>query len=124
MRRVSLHTPGVLIVASSTIVVAATVAALGCWRFRLRTHPRWSTNDDARFYISAGSWSVLIALYWYLQARLDPAWVWDAWPVLATGSLVLLIRGVNALAVDPDQFVDVPPPPHSDHRVLTHRSPR
>ncbi|OBB22190.1 hypothetical protein A5792_06675 [Mycolicibacterium peregrinum] len=112
---------------SSTITVLVVLAALGAWRWQLTRHPGWATNDDARFYVSSGTWSALIAVYWFLQAQLTPDWVWQIWPVLALGSLVLLRRGVDDLAVGPDQFTPLPPAPrwdgrHAAGRVLTHRA--
>lgn len=95
----------------STITVLVAVAALAWWRLRLHRHPNWSTNDDARFYISAGTWLVLIAMYWFLQSRLTAEWVWKAWPVLTVVSLVLLRRGVDDLARTRGQFVALPTSP-------------
>jgi hypothetical protein len=94
----------------STIAVLATAAALVIWRLRLRQRPEWAFNEDARFYVSAGTWTVIITLYWFEQSRLDAHWVWQLWPVLAFISIVLLIRGVDALdtRTRPDTFV--PPP--------------
>lgn len=115
----------------STIAVIATVGVLALWRWRLRLHPHWATSEDARFYISAGTWTVLIALYWYLQAQLEPDWVWQVWPILAVASALMLIRGLNALDVAPDQFVAIPPPlrqedspRHSADRLLPYRALR
>ncbi|MUL81729.1 MULTISPECIES: hypothetical protein [unclassified Mycolicibacterium] len=111
----------------STIAVIVVVAVLTSWRLRLRRHPNWATNDDARFHISAGTWLTLIALYWFLQSRLAPDWVWKVWPVLAVGSLMLLMRGVDDLAAKPEQFVALPPsaPPRDRHTpsgLVSHRA--
>lgn len=81
----------------STIAVVVTVAALAIWRLGLRKHPNWPTHDDARFYVSSGTWAVVIALYWFQQSRLDAHWVWQLWPILAFVSMLLLVRGVNDL---------------------------
>ena len=91
----------------STIAVIATVAALAIWRLRLRRHPNWPTHDDARFYVSSGTWAAIITLYWFQQSRLDPHWVWQLWPVLAFVSMLLLVRGVNDLGARPacDAFI-------------------
>jgi hypothetical protein len=94
----------------STIAVLATAAALLVWRLQLRRRPDWASNEDARFYVSAGTWAVIIALYWFQQSRLTPDWVWQLWPVLAFASIVLLIRGIDALDARsrPDEFIPSP----------------
>ncbi|PJK23186.1 hypothetical protein CSX11_06665 [Mycobacterium goodii] len=94
---------------SATIVLIALVA-LGAWRLDIRRHPNWATSADARFYISSGTWMVLIALYWFLQSRQDPHWVWTAWPVVAVTAALLLLRGLNRLDDwRADEFVQPPP---------------
>ncbi|ORV22070.1 hypothetical protein AWB98_25025 [Mycolicibacterium conceptionense] len=111
---------------SSTIAVLVAVAGLLAWRWQLRRNPNWATNDDARFYVSSGTWSAIIALYWFLQSQLTAHWVWQIWPVLAIGSLILLRRGSDGLAVRQDQFTPLPPAPRRDgrgsDRLLTHRA--
>jgi hypothetical protein len=111
---------------SSTIAVLVAVAGLLAWRWQLRRNPNWATNDDARFYVSSGTWSAIIALYWFLQSQLTVHWVWQIWPVLAIASLILLRRGSDSLAVRQDQFTPLPPAPRRDgrgsDRLLTHRA--
>lgn len=95
---------------SATVAVVIAVVALGAWRLRVRRHPNWATSDDARFYISTGTWTALIALYWFLQSQQEPHWVWDAWPVLVVAAALLLLRGLNALdAAHDHEFVPTPP---------------
>jgi hypothetical protein len=112
----------------SKITVMVVVAALAWWRLSLRRNPNWAANDDARFYVSAGTWAVLIALYWFLQSRLTPDWVWQAWPALAIGAFLLLKRGVDHLAMTPDRFETVPLPSPAEDRhpsdgILAHLAP-
>ncbi|WP_102146068.1 hypothetical protein [Mycobacterium hubeiense] len=115
----------------SIIAVVATVAALAIWRLRLRRHPGWASSEDARFHISAGTWTVLIALYWYLQSQDDPHWVWAIWPVLAFIAVLLLVRGIDELDAMSDRFVAIPPPAdpkdapgrYAD-RLMSHRAQR
>ncbi|WP_458317373.1 hypothetical protein [Mycolicibacterium brisbanense] len=93
-----------------TIAVLATASALLVWRLRLRTRPEWASNDDARFYVSAGTWAVIIALYWFQQSRLDPHWVWQLWPVLALSSIALLVRGIDDLDARKHSDTFIPEP--------------
>lgn len=95
---------------SATVAVVIAVVALGAWRWQLRRHPNWATSADARFHISSGTWTVLIALYWFLQSRQEPHWVWDAWPAVVVAGAALLLRGLNDLdASHDDEFVPTPP---------------
>lgn len=107
----------------SQITVIAVVVALALWHMRLRRHPNWAISEDGRFYLSTGTWTLLITLYWYLQAQLEPNWVWQIWPILAVASGLLLLHGLNALDVTPDRFTAIPPPAHTDasHRYSTDR---
>jgi hypothetical protein len=94
---------------SATVAVLIAVVSLGAWRLEIRRHPNWATSDEARFYISSGTWLVLIALYWFLQSRQDPHWVWAGWPVVAVIAALLLLRGLNRLDNwRTDEFVQPP----------------
>ncbi|AKS30602.1 hypothetical protein [Mycolicibacterium goodii] len=95
---------------SATVVVVIAAVSLGAWRLQVRRHPNWATSDDARFHISAGTWTTLIALYWFLQSRQEPHWVWDAWPIVVVAAALLLLRGLNELdATRDEEFVPTPP---------------
>lgn len=100
-----------------TVAVALMVVALTIIHLRIRRDPRWTTNSDARFYITSGYPLVAVAVY-FLSSSPEAAadWTWIVGNFWAFIAAVSFVYGFDALNADGER--DHTPAPRVHHSRL------